>query len=169
MFSTISREAPRFYCNSAPGRGRTKIDTARSTLDLLKTPDECDALIARINAERDGLDYKKTLLLHDVKEMTKSSGDVTKSLAKVNAKITASETIIAVLADETDKTKESLKKRRLEVQRDSLLNRQSSSNAVALLDVEFDLDGLNARLDTITQKPGEIATRKTEILNQEGS
>jgi len=131
--------------------------------NVLSKVSEVDNLLTFTTEKKEDLDFRRLVLNREKKEMSSTVTDIDTELAKVNAKITASNAILSVITDEDDVRDETLKKERLEVRRKGLENRRADANVVAMAMLEFELEEIAARIAKADESIAALNNRKAEI------
>ena len=84
---------------------------------LIKTKDDCLKLIATAKAEKEKLEFRKSVLEHRVKTSSDNAVEIETDLQTINGQVSVSESIINSLPDGEAKSKEQIKLLGLEYKR----------------------------------------------------
>ncbi len=132
-------------------------------LSTISKGSEVDNLLKFTTKRKDDLVFRQIVLNREKSEMSESVTDIDTELAKVNAKIVASNAILGVLTDTEELRDENLKKERLDVRRKGLENRREDANVMALIMLDFELEEIAVRITKTNELISGLNTRKTEL------
>jgi len=130
---------------------------------LLQTGEECDALLTQQQQDRENLVLRRSNLQRQKTGTANTTLVVSAELARVNARLSVADSILSSLPDGIEKRKEEANKKKLEWQRQNLLNRQESYGAFAVLETEGLIAQIDKRIEAVDALITAIETRKTEF------
>jgi hypothetical protein len=167
FFNGLNKSAPpTFYIQFCPlaeeYNSNTKVSTTMN-LSTISKGSEVDNLLKFTTKRKDDLVFRQIVLNREKSEMSESVTDIDTELAKVNAKIVASNAILGVLTDTEELRDENLKKERLDVRRKGLENRREDANVMALIMLDFELEEIAVRITKTNELISGLNTRKTEL------
>ena len=119
-----------------------------STL-LLKTKDDCNAVLAIANEDKAALEFRKVSLERHKVTSSGSSITIETDLQTIQAQITVSESIIASIPDGDTKDKEITKLKGLDYRKSVLTQRKKSHGVIAVLQTEYDIDTVEKDIATV--------------------
>lgn len=131
--------------------------------NLLNTTAECDSYSGDLTADRDDLLRRKGNLQSQLADYSKSSITVDSELTRVTARLAVADTIIASLPDGPEKRKEEANKSKLTWRYQTLSNRKENFGVFSILDLEVQLEMMDARLAVINSALDQVAARRAEI------
>jgi hypothetical protein len=106
---------------------------------LIKTKDDCLKLIATAKAEKENLEFRKSVLEHRVKTSSDNAVEIETDLQTINGQVSVSESIINSLPDGEAKSKEQIKLLGLEYKKAVLEQRKNSKGVTSILETEYDI------------------------------
>ena len=130
---------------------------------LLKSKEDCDAMISIATKNKEALEYKKLTLQHKKNISTGNAVEIEAELQSVNAEIAALETVIASLPDGDTKKDQVSKKTKLEFKKFILSERKESYGVLSLLDTEVDIGCIDKDVEEIDAFIAGLGDRKAEL------
>lgn len=109
---------------------------------LLKTKDDCNALLSIANEDKAALEFRKVSLERHRVTSSGSSISIETDLQTIQAQIALSESIIAGIPDGDTKDKEITKLKGLDYRRSVLTQRKKSHGIIAVLQTEYDIESV---------------------------
>ena len=133
-----------------------------STL-LLKTKDDCNALLATANEDKATLQFRKVTLERHRVTSSGSSISIETDLQMIQAQINVSESIIASIPDGEVKNKEITKLMGLNYRKAVLTDRKNSHGVIAVLQTEHDIDCVDKDIAATDSFIEAIQNRLNEV------
>ena len=130
---------------------------------LLKSKDDCNALLAAANEDKATLEFRKLTLERHRVTSSGSSISIETDLQTIQAQITTSEAIIAGLPDGEAKTKENTKLLGLKYRNAVLTDRKNSHGVMAVLQTEYDIDCVDKQIATTDSFIDIVNNRMNEL------
>ena len=131
--------------------------------NLLNTVAECDSYSGDLTEDRDDLLRRKANLQSQLVDYSKSSVTVDSELTKVNARLGVADTIIDALPEGPEKNKEEANKSKLTWRFKTLSNRKDNFGVFAILDLEVQIEVVDARVGVLNSALARVATRRAEL------
>jgi len=130
---------------------------------LLKSKDDCNALLATANEDKATLEFRKITLERHRVTSSGSSVSIETELQTLQAQINVSESIIANIPDGDVKSKEQTKLLGLNYRKAVLTERKNSHGVIAVLQTEYDIDcvvkdiaATDLFIETVTARMNEL-------------
>lgn len=129
-------------------------------VELLTTPEECDAALIVSAERRRVLGKRESDSTYQTDVMTKEATQLTKELRGLIKEIEFLTPYLATLEDGEEKKKRQNELRKASARRDELLSRQAAQGAVALLERQLEQAETGARIEAVNGYEIKVRQRK---------
>ncbi len=133
------------------------------TVSLLTSKPDCQALIDIVNAEKEGLGYRKTGLERQHQSATLTSAEIETELASVNAELQALNAVMDSLPEGPTKVETLRKVKKAEYKKFLLEQRKDNYGVLSLLEKEYDISCIERDIQEADAFIADIKARMEEL------
>jgi chromosome segregation ATPase len=132
-------------------------------LNVITTAEQCDAVLADVNSEKQQLIIRRDKLNQDVSNSSGSISELPAEIADLDSKIAGLQSELAATTDPVNQMNINIEINALNGQRFRLQKKQLTFGSLPFVDRQFSLGKLNSKISCFEEFVLAIQARKTEL------